>query len=702
MSWSRVAAVLLGSGGLLLASKVLRKTRGQRRITGENSAEAENPVSEQPEIAPHSLADKQVPPAELANQGMIGDTRSPTTTGESEGRNRQNRTASRERRSAEQRGGRPLGTKNRDRGERSRAFRREVIEKPALVCRLTGRWVVGVEVPDELCEEEPKVQQGSTDLEDPRRLGWWLLLDPLGAVNVKTTDGTVYPIEAAPYRCFKLSRNQEHGRLVKNPTAGNILVVAPADWRLEGHRLCSPPQTVLGGTCRAYPCFLSPNEAEAVRFRTPEGSCVEVYSRGALFDLEGHRVDDAHADAGPFFGPEPPHLECLPGATYCKVVAGEAGEVQSRKRWAKSAATYEQLLPIIRERGAGWFFLRIYDEKEDLVDTLDFRFATGLDGVEIESVPEAPGPQGHRSARVMFRHQSGLSIRPSTEKVRTKAVPQGSVAYLPAEPEWNATSWIVSAGEARQVELQLRLNRVWWALGETGRRPSPGQWTDRPVPPIPAQDLPAASTRLLRLRGVRGARELTLGFDFERRRPLHIGGEQDEVDFRLSDLVEAEELKQPGAWPLKLWIKPSDGGGLQSCVVAEVTVSKQALGTPGWRHAKPHHLMRQLHAVRRSARRPLRVLVGEFRKRHYRHGGRLKSKSSNKNFFADGLCLLALALDRSEALVWEPSIKEHWRRSADEARTQDPLIFHAWEERYQGLQPPRRAAQLALTKAAEI
>ena len=149
-------------------------------------------------------------------------------------------------------------------------------------------------------------------------------------------------------------------------------------------------------------------------------------------------------------------------------------------------------------------------------------------------------------------------------------------------------------------------------------------------------------------------------------------------------------------------IEPSDGGGFQSCVVAEVTVSKQALGPPGWGHAKPHHLMRQLHALRRSARRPLRVLVGELRKRHYRHGGRLKSKSSNKNFFADGLCLLVLALDRPEALVWEPSIKERWRRWADEARTQNPLIFHAWEERYQQLQPRRRAAQLALTKAAGI
>ncbi len=689
MSWSRVAALLLGSGGLLLASKALRKTRGQRRTTSEDSAEAEDPVSEQPESAPHSSDDEQA---------------SPTAVGENEGRNRQDRTASRKRRLAEKRGGRPLGTKNRHPGEGKAAIqRREPIEKPALVCRREGpSWVVAVEIPDELCEEEPKVQQGSTDLKDPRRLGLWGLRDPLGGVDVTTAGGTLWPIESAPYRCFKLFGNQEHGRLVKNPTAGNILVVAPADWRLDDKRGCSPPQTVLGGTYRAYPCFLSSNEAEAVRFTTLEGNCVEVRSRGTLFDLEGHRVDDAHAHAGPLFGPEPPGLKCLPGAAYSKLVIGEAGETDGAKRWPNRATTCEQLLPIIRERGAGWFFLRIHDETENLVDTLDFRFAAGLEGVEVEPVPAAPGPGGHRSARVMFRHQSGLSIRPSTERLRTEAVARGSVAYLPAEPEWNATSWIVSAGEARQVEFHLRLNRVWWALGETGRRPSPGQWTDRPVPPIPAQDLRAASTLALWLRGVRGARELAVGFDVERLRPLHIAREQDEVDFRLGVLLDAEELNQPGIWPLKLWIEPSDGGGFQSCVVAEVTVSKQALGPPGWGHAKPHHLMRQLHALRRSARRPLRVLVGELRKRHYRHGGRLKSKSSNKNFFADGLCLLVLALDRPEALVWEPSIKERWRRWADEARTQNPLIFHAWEERYQQLQPRRRAAQLALTKAAGI
>ena len=633
---------------------------------------------------------------------MIGIPPSPAAVSENEGRNRQNRTASRKR-PAEQRGGRPLGTKNRDRGEGKAAIqRREPIEKPALVCRREGRrWVVAVEIPDELCEEEPKVQQGSTDLEDPRRIGRWGLPDPLGPIEVTTAGGAVYPIEAASYRCFKLSGNLEHGLLVKNPTAGNILVVVPADWRLDGQRGCSPPENVLGGTCWAYPCFLSPNEAEAVRFTTPEGSCVEVRSRGTLFDLEGRRIEDAHADAGPLFGPEPPGLKCLPGAAYSKVVIGEAGEADGSKRWRDWATNSEQLLSIIRKRGTGWFFLRIYDEKEDHpIDTLDFRFAAGLEGVEIEPVPVTPGPGGHRPARVMFRHQMGLSIRPSTEKLRTQVVARGSLAYLPAEPEWNATSWIVSAGEARQVEFHLRLNRVWWALGETGRRPSPGQWTDRPLPPMPAQDLRAASTLALWLRGVRGARDLAVGFDVERLRRLHIAREQDEVNFRLGDLLDAEELKQPGAWQLKLWIKPSDGGRLQSCVVAEVTASKQALGPPGWGHAKPHHLMRQLHAVRRSARRPLRVLVREYRKRYYRHGGRLKSKSSNKNFFADGLCLLALALDRPEALVREPSIKERWRRWADEARTQSPLIFHAWEERYQGFQPPRRVAQLALAKAA--
>ena len=164
----------------------------------------------------------------------------------------------RQRPPAELRGGRPRGTRNRYPGEGKAAIqRREPIEKPALVCRREGRrWVVAVEIPDELCEEEPKVQQGSTDLEDRRRLGRWGLRDPLGGVDVTTADGTVYPIEAAPYRCFKLLGNQERGRLVKNPTAGNILVVAPADWRLDDQRGCSPPENVLGGTCRAYPCFL--------------------------------------------------------------------------------------------------------------------------------------------------------------------------------------------------------------------------------------------------------------------------------------------------------------------------------------------------------------------------------------------------------------------------------------------------------------
>ena len=55
-----------------------------------------------------------------------------------------------------------------------------------------------------------------------------------------------------------------------------------------------------------------------------------------------------------------------------------ARQMEAQRRWSES--WQEQ----VRKHGSGWYFARLYDERDDLIDSLDFRYVEGLKDIDNE------------------------------------------------------------------------------------------------------------------------------------------------------------------------------------------------------------------------------------------------------------------------------------------------------------------------------
>ena len=72
----------------------------------------------------------------------------------------------------------------------------------------------------------------------------------------------------------------------------------------------------------------------------------------------------------------------------------------------------EQTLPKdIEKWKVGWYFVRIYDTNDDPIESLDFRFASGLKGVNVSSHTFLPGSDGHLPVLVEFIHEPGWVVQ---------------------------------------------------------------------------------------------------------------------------------------------------------------------------------------------------------------------------------------------------------------------------------------------------
>jgi hypothetical protein len=94
-------------------------------------------------------------------------------------------------------------------------------------------WVVSVEVPAELIEQDLRVidVEGNNLQEDQVHELRFPLMDPLGAVTVRWSDAASMEAErcfdASDYRIFKVAKSGMNGRRVARVTRGNYVVIAP-------------------------------------------------------------------------------------------------------------------------------------------------------------------------------------------------------------------------------------------------------------------------------------------------------------------------------------------------------------------------------------------------------------------------------------------------------------------------------------------
>jgi hypothetical protein len=580
-------------------------------------------------------------------------------------------------------------------------------QRPELVCWFQGMargWTIAVEVPDELQLPSLQVRQPiDTTLEKERsRGGRWCLKHPLESVKFVAADldeksGVPLEIPAARYRIFRIvGVHGDRGRAVRQGTTGHFLVVVPESWQWN-EELSGPSSAasefVSPGTCRAHHVELPLEAGRTLAFTTPGGDCVRVPCADGRFELVGERVDDASEEAGPLFVREPPQLRCVrPGEEIAVVVVKEEGLADGGLRWRDHGKQFEDLRLAIANREAGWFSVLLYDASlGPPVESLDFRFVADLEAIEVQSASSAPGPAGHSAARIQFRHGRECSVRCcSAHPLAIESVPNGSIAIVPPDAQFDATRWLIGPIGGRAVEVAVLIERVWWAR-TSGDTPDERAWTDQPLE-LSRDDFKATSSTAIVLRLPRAgwADEARLGFEAGRSRSIHLSASAQECVIPLRELGESREIEERSATCLKTWLTRAGHEG-ESLEAVVGRLPGQLAEDAGFLRSvdkvSARSVMAVLARVRPACRDPLRRIVHDLQMGRYNRIPKHQRGHAHETFARDGLCVLALAVEELEGSgLWRVKLPDGWVRRARAAQAHFPEAMSAIRSRHRELE----------------
>lgn len=475
-----------------------------------------------------------------------------------------------ERRKPEERGGRPRGLflsySEKTETPSPRPPKTEVELKPEIVCwKRETQWMLGVQVPEELLEKpDLKVSQNYLPLEqDDFERNRWLLRQLQGEVSVcwdENKESTVCNVNE--YLLFKLGvLERDWGRCVKSCSTGIYLAVVPGSWErdevLSGHTFVEPENTCFEGY-KAH--FFDLGNNEKISFRTLGGP-ITVETR-IQFELVGQQINDASEEFGPLFGQTLPRIKARDDIWHQvgAIVVGEEGP--RRGRWRKSFAPAtgvdEQDLPSeIADRKSGWYYLRIYDKNDDLIDSLDFRFVGDLRDLRILSSSPLPPTGGYDPVRVEFCHEPGCMVEPDSLDmgIQIEHGDNNTILIVPPDPAYDKTKWIVASQDGLPVTATVLVERVWWTLGLEDQPPF--DWKD--TPGILFRDWFAATSRSilwLKLPRRRWIDEVLIGFEQPRARTYMVKVGEETVSIPLRDFGDFKEMSETAQeHSLRLWIE---------------------------------------------------------------------------------------------------------------------------------------------------
>jgi len=432
--------------------------------------------------------------------------------------------------------------------------------RPEIVCWKRARqWIVAVEVPDRPGFTIERVSQGGVKLEKDERKRCWNLEHASGEVAVEFAEGEsagekVTLSSDADCLLFKLiGQNQNKGRLVKSPSTGSYLVVAPSTWQRD-HKLSGLPSVMpepvsLPGF-QAHFFELLKTGDQVIAFRNEHGEPKRIERKRSQFELVGTRLRDSHGYMGPLFGGEPPQIRARQEQAWNDIqliVVGTegAGKGKWRETFKPISGSRQQALPVeVATRRDGWYFLRFYDTKDELVESLDFRLVAALQDIRANCTP-FPLAGEHQHAQVEFQHTGTLVVQPRGTPVWSTPIellPGKTIVTLPPAPQFDDTRWVIGSEKPR-VEIRVVTDRLWWAIGD--ENVSPSQW-ECGILSVSREDFSATSSKALwlQLPRPRWALRVLAGFEQSRARQYPMKVSEARIAIPLREFRDSQELSQ--------------------------------------------------------------------------------------------------------------------------------------------------------------
>jgi membrane protein involved in colicin uptake len=464
------------------------------------------------------------------------------------------------------------------RGGRPRATEKESLSKPAgnfshnidVVCWEKGRqWHLGVEISDVTLDlnGEIEVRQNNTRLKKGSdQENWWNLNKPFGEIVILRPDGEFVDglnLGEENQSCiiFKLvGESRRFGRRVKHSSSGTYLLITPDNW-IPDNPSCFSEESLLIPSCRAWFFVSEDSSGRTLVFNDPDGNPVGLPVKSQQFVLTGNQLIDAGDFGGPLFGIEPPCIQ-KPGEQTWEdvdtIILGEEGP--GRNRWRKEFKprqndTVQKLPAYLLKRKIGWYFLRFYDSELDLIESLDFRFASDISNVKLPRFQVPSEKDGYVPAIVEISHNRNCSIccsEDNSKDFQIDTLPEGSKITVSPNPDNDKSHWMVECQNGK-IKLTILIERIWWGITENNTPPS--EWMDKPVS-LSRNDLSAVSTKMLWIRvpGRSWCDGVSVGFHKRLARYYPLVGMEGVLNIPLRDLNAVEERNQAGSWSLRIWV----------------------------------------------------------------------------------------------------------------------------------------------------
>jgi len=494
----------------------------------------------------------------------------------------------RERRDPFKRGGR-----SRDNGknkEEKAGQPRQYQSRPEIVCWQRERvWYVGVEVPEDTIDEDFKIyQNGVTLTQDEFNECWWVLKESNVPVEIKFDENVEYSISLnTEYLLFKLSGNDlSNGCYVKSPSFGYYLIIIPETWRrdvdLSGPTPISPQPVSFRGY-QGHFFNIVKDEDRKIAFRDEKNDLVLIESEEARFEIIGNILNDYSERLGILFGDDPLSIKPLNSRGWADVstlVIGEEGRGRGgwRTEFIPEKNEFVQKLPNdVMSRRGGWYFIRFYDMNDDLIESLDFRFISGLFDITVLQPSMLPSEEGHSIVHVEFSHDSNFDIKPKVDVEKgieiTREV-NTSKLTIPPRDIFDETTWIVGPHKGPRVEINILIERIWWGIGDEEIPPS--KWIDKPIT-LSRDHFSPTSNKAIYLKFPRPrwmTDAILVGFEKNRVQSFNVLVDEKTVVIPLRSFGDANEVEKGDIDALfKIWI--NRGNELYECTIASLPLNAQ-------------------------------------------------------------------------------------------------------------------------------
>ena len=361
------------------------------------------------------------------------------------------------------------------------------------------------------------------------------------------------------FAVFKMRKNWKgEGQKVKTLSSGDYVVFAHESC---GKRSGTPP--IEAEQCRYSDFTVHFFSISDNNKRDGFENCSLPFSR---FSLKGQRFPD-DSDLGELFGDDAPQLDDAEEwrkISWIVVGRENGGKVLAKFR-PEEFYPEEKIAEILGKR-SGWFFVRIYDDKVNLLHSFDFRRAKGLKNILVnnqplgEVAPIVPTKNGHTETIVQF--EGDLHVRPADDSNGIcKAAEKENVFTVSPHPDNDRTKWVFGSGEDC-VEAEILLPMIWWKfIKEKGKE---GDWQDIPIK-MKREEFRGAKNEKIRIRFSFRIPEIVVGFgDFHSpdnptiRTKLSKDRKTREAEFRLVYFADYQAIEKPLRKAVDLRVKLKD------------------------------------------------------------------------------------------------------------------------------------------------